>query len=61
MAFPVLRWPRRWSGETQAIHLSYMLADLDFRKFSRIPKNGFVSRAECFIARFRAKRTSPNR
>jgi len=36
-----------------------MLLDSDFRKFSRIPKNGFVSRAECFIACPGRKRRLP--
>jgi hypothetical protein len=61
MALPVLRRPRRWSGETQAIRKPLTLPDFDFRTFSRIPKNGFVSRAECFIATFRTKPTLLNR
>jgi hypothetical protein len=35
MAFPILRWSRRWSGETRGIHERPMLPEFDFRKFSR--------------------------
>jgi len=38
-----------------------MLPDFDFRKLSAFHKNGFVSRAECFIAAPGTKPTSPNR
>jgi hypothetical protein len=61
MAFPVLRWSRRWSGETQVIHDSRMLPDVDFRKFSRKHKNGFVRRAKYFVAAACTKPRLPNR
>jgi hypothetical protein len=49
MAFPVLSWSRRWSGETQGIRESPMLPDVDFRTFSQKHKNGFVRRVKCFV------------
>jgi len=61
LAFPVLQWPRRWSGETQAIHEPAMLPDFDFRTFSWNQKNGFVDRVECFVAAACAKPRLPNR
>jgi hypothetical protein len=50
MAFPVLGWSPRWSGETQLVRWPKMLRPFYFRRFSKIDKNGFIDRSGCFAA-----------
>jgi hypothetical protein len=61
MAFPVLRWPRRWSGEAQGIHEPAMLPDLDFRMLSWNHKTGFARHVEYFVEVELTKRRLPSR
>jgi hypothetical protein len=50
MAFPVLGWSPRWSGETRVVRWPKMLRPFYFRRFSKINKNGFIDWLVYFVA-----------